>query len=42
MNFSNSTDFLNLADFARVGKVDSRVGFAYSAYPLATWLKLMH
>ena len=39
-NFSNSTDFSNLADFARVGKVDSRVGYAYPAYPLATWLIL--
>ena len=34
----NSTDFSNLADFARVGKVGSRVGYAYPAYPLATWL----
>ena len=34
----NTTDFSNLADFARVGKVGSRVGYAYPAYPLATWL----
>ena len=41
-NFSNSTDFSKLADFARVGKVDSRVGYAYPAYPLATWLLSWH